>query len=153
MMRRPIPIIFCLLAALALSGCWPGGGGISVPTHNSRATAPLLRTSLATNLTGPSDNAVTANAPFQAYLTVAVLPSSEDSVYNFWTHAEIDFDDGQGWQDITPQAVYFYKRNRDGAAAYVIKDFAPGDYNVRSRATYNDGEVLEGGPLRIIVAP
>ena len=110
----------------------------------SRSTSPAVFTSVVPSYSGPEHgHEVTVAAPYQAYVSVYVSSDSGDPP-KYWTRAEIDYGDGVGWVDVTGTALYFWKHHGAmTASAYVLKTFAPGDYHVRSRATYYDGEMLE----------
>jgi hypothetical protein len=84
---------------------------------------------------------------------VSVRPATGDPG-KFWTRAEVDFGDGQGWQDYTDQARYFQRHGGKTPEAYILKEFAPGTYSIRSRATYFDGEqLISDPPITIVVTP
>jgi hypothetical protein len=140
----------CCIAILI--GCSTSGG--NPPVEFPRTTWPQVATSLYPDYPGPVPGQETiVSAPYQAYVTVSVRAASGDPA-KFWTRAEVDYGDGAGWIDITPQAKYFWKHGGKTPEAYILKQFPPGDYHIRSRAFYYDGEVLESEDVfDIVVTP
>ena len=84
----------------------------------------------------------TAAAPYQVYIGVVAIPGGRDKGW-FFTKAELDMGDGSGWTDVTVEAAKFYKHSGRDPEGYVAKLLGSGDYHIRTRITYYEGEVLE----------
>jgi hypothetical protein len=80
-------------------------------------------------------------------------PANDPPAYlDQFTTAELDFGEGQGWQDVTTDARTMWWQEPNGSPVYPVAYMTqhtyatPGVYEVKGRMTFWDGEVIEAGP-------
>jgi hypothetical protein len=89
------------------------------------------------------------------YMMIFIQPALAESgrLSNVVESVEVDYDDGQGWVDLTQKAYAGW--DSSDINSWEAREYTnPGTYAVQTRVTSKDGEVFANpGPTVVIVAP
>jgi hypothetical protein len=132
-------LLLLLLCASCSSTTWSSGDPVF-----ERSTCSYIQCYSTPD--GPSLHGIEGKAPCNVGAVVDFFVDSNPKTGVVFIKVEIDFGDGSGWRDITSSMKdmdYYYYDGLDPAHSVLHTYAQPGEYRVRARITYWDGEVIE----------
>lgn len=154
----PSAVQTIILTLVLVAGC--GGGGSQRPSVDTYYERWVHLSSTLVN-SNSSRRSLSGQAPLVAYFAIGQQPNWNSPNYpndpaahlDQFTKAELDFGDGQGWQDVTADARTKWWQQPLGTPTYYQTNYMtphtytePGVYEVNGRITWWDGQVMEAGP-------